>query len=91
MMRSTIGSRTRRPAKRARTASEGFTATAVSPSIVSGRVVATVTNSPVSAPSSSTTGYFRYQKEPSTSRISTSSSASAVRVTGSQLTSRLPR
>ena len=73
--------------------SRGFMATAVSPSMVSGRVVATVTWS-TSRPSimtESMRGYWRYQKWPSISCISTSSSASAVWVAGSQLTSRFPR
>ena len=60
MIRPTIGSFTRFPMKLARGGSSGFTATAVSPSIVSGRVVATVTVSPVSAPAESTTGYTRW-------------------------------
>ena len=58
MMRPTTGSFTNWPMNLARGASSGFTATAVSPSMVSGRVVATVTNSPVTAPSAEHTGYF---------------------------------
>ncbi len=59
MTRLTIGNRHRRPIRWARFSSLGFTATAVSPSMVSGRVVATVTNSPVSRPLSSTKWVFQ--------------------------------
>ena len=61
-------------------------ATAVSPNIVSGLVVATVI-----VPEPSLSGYFKYHILPSTSRITTSSSAMAVFVFGSQFTRRRPR
>ena len=66
--------------------SEGWTATAVSPSIVSGRVVATWSDSPEPA-----TGYLIVQIWPACSTYSISSSATAVRSCTSQLTRRLPR
>ena len=55
----------------------------VSPSIVSGRVVATTMNSSA-LPS---IGYLKYQRWPFTSRDSTSRSEIAVSILGSQLTS----
>ena len=64
--------------------SSGCTATPVSPSMVSGRVVATTMCS--SLPS---IGYLKYQRWPLTSRDSTSRSEIAVSILGSQLTSRL--
>ena len=73
---ATIGNRrpvngctTIRPTRSANRASSGCTATAVSPSIVSGRVVATTITR--SVPS---TGYRRYQSDPATSTLSTSRS-----------------
>ena len=85
--RPTRGTITRRPTSAANRESSGCTATAVSPSIVSGRVVATVMYSP-GAPS---TGYFRYQRLPFISRLSTSRSEIAVSSLGSQFTSRRSR
>ncbi len=82
---STIGKRIIFPMSTDAFGSFGFIATAVSPNIVSGLVVATVIN-----PEPSSNGYLRYHIEPSTSSISTSSSANAVIVTGSQLTNLLP-
>ena len=61
-------------------------ATAVSPSMVSGRVVASSSISPVSL-----TGYSRCQKLPSFSSYSTSASEMEVLQCGHQLTMRLPR
>ena len=86
MTRSTIGNRTRLPRSAAARGSRGLIPIPVSPSIVSGRVVATVM-----CPEPSSSGYCRYQKNPSTSSISTSSSESAVWEAGSQFTNRLPR
>jgi hypothetical protein len=54
--RPTSGRRTLAPTRRLNRSSSGWTATALSPSMVSGRVVATVTTSPVSWPRASTTG-----------------------------------
>ena len=64
--------------------SSGFTATAVSPNIVSGLVVAIVKNSSLSS-----TGYLKYQNLPCISFCSTSRSEIAVNNFGSQLTRRL--
>ncbi len=91
--RPTIGSRTILPTSDFARGSLGFIATAVSPSIVSGRVVATVTYSMVCPPTVTdcSSGYRMYQKCPCTVSCSTSSSASTVCVAGSQFTSRLPR
>src|SRR4030043_1661328 len=65
--------------------SSKLTATAVSPIIVSGLVVATVTYLPLT----SDKGYFMYVSLPSNSSYSTSRSESAVRHRGHQLISRL--
>ncbi len=62
----------------------GFTATAVSPSIVSGLVVAIVTWP------SSTKGYLKNHRLPPTSSLDTSKSESAVWRAMSQLTSLSP-
>ena len=67
--------------------SRGLTATAVSPSIVSGRVVATVTCSR----GSFLNGYLMNQRNPWCSSCSTSSSESAVQQRGHQLMRRFPR
>ena len=66
--------------------SSGFTATAVSPNIVSGRVVATISPS-VSEPSIK---YLMCQKKEFSSTYSTSASESAVRHSGHQLIILLP-
>ena len=71
-------------------AGSGCTATAVSPSIVSGRVVAIVTC--VGSPGcGSITGYLKCQKWPFVASWNTSSSLTAVCRNVSQFTSRLPR
>ena len=57
--------------------------------MVSGRVVATVMWSMPST--SSTSGYWRYQRWPFSSWYSASSSEMAVQQEGHQLTMRLPR
>jgi len=66
MTRPTIGSLTFLPTRTLARGSAGFMATAVSPSMVSGRVVATVTCStfPPSRTTGSTRGYLMYQKKP---------------------------
>ena len=83
---SVKGSRSSLPTKCAYRLSAGFTATAVSPSIVSGRVVAIVINS-----SDPSIGYLKCQKEPASSEYSTSTSESAVLHPGHQLIMRFPR
>ena len=74
------GNNTRRPCSPAKRSSSGWTATAVSPSIVSGRVVATTTS-----PLPSTRGYRTCHSFPSRSWYSTSRSESAVWQRGHQL------
>ena len=61
--------------------SSGLTAIAISPNIVSGRVVATVTKS-----SEPIIGYFIYQIRPFFSCLTTSRSETAVFKDGSQFT-----
>ena len=76
-----IGSTTTCPIRSRYRASSGFTAIAVSPSIVSGRVVATVTPGAPSLP-----GYRTYHSLPVLAWCTTSRSDSAVRHRGHQLT-----
>ncbi len=84
MGRSARGSTAFFPTRCLYRGSSGCTATAVSPSIVSGLVVATVMNSALPS-----IGYLKCQKCPETSRWSTSRSEIAVHSLGSQLTSLL--
>ena len=84
MRYSLIGKTTFLPSKCLYLPSSGFTATAVSPNIVSGLVVAIVKNSLLSS-----TGYLKYQNLPCTSFCSTSRSEIAVNNFGSQFTRRL--
>ncbi len=87
IVRSTNGWRTRLPWSAVYRGSSGCTATAVSPSIVSGRVVATTISA--STPS---TGYANSKSSPlAPSSFSTSRSLSAVMHSGHQLMSRVAR
>ena len=87
----TIGSHTCLPFKYVYLSSFGLTATAVSPSIVSGRVVANSRNSVLLGfPFSSTSGYLICQKCPACSSYSTSASEIEVLHTGHQLMILLP-
>ena len=75
IVRLVVGTKHFLPIKWAFLSSLGFTATATSAGIVSGLVVATITDSP----DSSSSMYFIYQNEPSSSSYSTSMSEMAER------------
>ena len=85
-VRSTIGCRTIRPIAAPYRGSSGWTATAVSPSIVSGRVVATTIS-----PEPSASGYAKDHNSPFVSACTTSRSDSAVRQRGHHWISRSAR